>query len=141
MSAHQVFNRSVNRIFILAKIKDIQVLQINQTAINYLIVETEEAWTDKFGKERTMVEQHYVVLPHHFDEYLNNLAPNQSIMVQGSLKTKQQNQYPQFKCMSYIFAESIQDIVTLTELHEMEVNDGLPFPKRLISLWSESTVH
>ncbi|OFE42587.1 single-stranded DNA-binding protein [Acinetobacter towneri] len=141
MSVQQLFNRSVNRVFLLAKIKDIQTLQIDQTTLNYLIVETEEGWKDKFGNQKTQVEQHYVVLPSHFDEYLNNLEPNQNIMLQGSIKTKQQNQYPQFKCMSYVLAESIQNIASFTELHEMEVNDGLPFPKRLISLWSEPTAY
>lgn len=141
MSVNQVFNRSVNRVFILGKIKNIQVVQTDQIPMHYLIIETQESWTDKFGKEKTMAELHYVVLPQTFDEYLKNLELNQNIMVHGHLKTKQQNQYSQFKCASYIYAESIQNIETLTDVQEMEANDGLPFPKRFISLWSDLTAH
>ena len=76
MSVQQVFNRSVNRVFLLGKIKDIQTLQVEQTTLNYLIVETEEGLKDKLGNQKTQVEQRYVVLPSHFGEYLNNLEPN-----------------------------------------------------------------
>lgn len=141
MSVNQVFNQTVNRVFILGEIKDIQVVQTDQTPMNYLIVETREDWTGKVGKEKTSIEQYYVVLPKKFNEYLDNLQLNQSILIQGCLKAKHQNQYSQIKCENYIYAESIKDIETLTDLKEMKVNDGLPFPKHFISLWFDSKAH
>lgn len=129
---------SINRVFILGKIKDIKGIQTEKNLMKYLIIETQDSGKDQFANQKSTVIQHYVVLPKTFNEYLANLEPDQRIMVQGCLKNKQQNQYTQLKCTSYIYAERIQNIEALIDVKEMEVNDGLPFPKHFKSLWSES---
>lgn len=137
MLATQVLNRSVNRIFILGIIKEIQVLQTNQEPLYYLMVETQESWKDKIGNAKTIVERHYVVLDQKFAEDFKKLLPEQLFMVQGQLRNKQINQFPQLKCMSYIQAVNIIDLNNLLDLDEIEDNDGLPFPKQFVSsLWS-----
>ena len=132
MYINQVFNRSVNRVFILGMIKNIQVIELGQTSEHYLIVETQERWTDKFGNQKTNEEQHYVVLDEHFVEDCKKLSLGQSFMIQGYLKTKQSYQYPQFKCGSYIQAVQLFDLDALLDLDDIEDNDGLPFPKQLV---------
>ena len=139
MSVHQVFNRSVNRVFILGTIQNIQVNPSGQTSEHYLIVETQDGWTDKFSNQKMNVEQHYVVLDQHFVEDCKKLSLGQSFMIQGYLKTKQNYQYPLFKCGSYIQAVHLFDLDALLELDEIEHDDGLPFPKQLVSLWSKSS--
>lgn len=138
MSEHQVFNRSVNRIFILGTIQHIQPNTSGQTSEYHIIVQTQEGWTDKFGNQKTLIEQHYIVLDHSFAENCQKLNIGQSVMLQGRLKVKQNGQYPQFKCASYIQAVQLFDLNALLELDDIENNDGLPFPKQLVnSLWSK----
>lgn len=138
MSEHQVFNRSVNRIFILGTIQHIQPNTSGQTSEYHIIVQTQEGWTDKFGNQKTLIEQHYIVLDHSFAENCQKLNIGQSVMLQGRLKVKQNGQYPQFKCASYIQAVQLFDLEALLDLDEIEHDDGLPFPKQLVnSLWSK----
>ena len=139
MSVHQVFNRSVNRVFILGTIQNIQVNKFGQTSEHHFIIESKEGWTDKFGNQKTLIEQHYIVLDHSFAEDCQKLNIGQSVMLQGRLKVKQNGQYPQFKCASYIQAVHLFDLDALLELDEIEHDDGLPFPKQLVSLWSKSS--
>ncbi len=138
MSEHQVFNRSVNRVFILGTIQNIKVNQLGQTSEHHFIVQTKEGWTDKFGNQKTQIEQHYIVLDHGFAEDCQKLNIGQCVMLKGSLKNKQNGQYSQFKCASYIQAVQLFDLNALLELDDIEDNDGLPFPKQLVnSLWSK----
>ncbi|MEK0096885.1 hypothetical protein, partial [Bordetella pertussis] len=66
------------------------------------------------------------------------LQLGQSLMLQGQVKTKQNGQYSQFKCASYIQAVQLFDLEALLDLDEIEHDDGLPFPKQLVnSLWSK----
>lgn len=137
MSEHQVFNRSVNRVFILGTIQHIQPNTSGQTSEYHFIVETKEGWTDKFGNQKTQIEQHYIVLDHSFAEDCQKLKIGQFLMLQGRLKVKQNGQYPQFKCANYIQAVQLFDLEALLDLDEIEHDDGLPFPKQLVnSLWS-----
>lgn len=138
MSEHQVFNRSVNRVFILGTIQNIQVSQLGQTSEHHIIVQTQYGWTDKSGNQQTQIEQHYIVLDHSLAEDCQKLNIGQSVMLQGRLKVKQNGQYPQFKCASYIQAVQLFDLEALLDLDEIEHDDSLPFPKQLVnSLWSK----
>lgn len=137
MLVHQVFKRSVNRVFILGTIQNIQPNTLGQTSEYHIIMETQEGWKGKFGNQKTQTEQHYIVLDHSFAEDCKKLSTGQSVMLQGRLKVKQNGQYPQFKCGSYIQAVQLFDLETLLALDEIEHDDGLPFPKQLVnSLWS-----
>lgn len=135
MSVHQAFNRSVNRVFILGTIQHIQPNTSWQNSEYHIIVQTQDGWTDKYGNSKTQTEQHYILFDHSFSEQCKQLQLGQSLMLQGQLKTKQNGQYPQFKCASYIQAVQLFDLNALLELED---NDGLPFPKQLVnSLWSK----
>lgn len=138
MSVNQAFNRSVNRVFILGTIQHIQPNTSGQNSEYHIIVQTQEGWKDKYGNSKTLTEQHYVVLDHSFSEQYRQFQIGQSLMLQGQLKTKQNGQYPQFKCASYIQAVQLFDLNALLELDDIEDNDGLPFPKQFVnSLWSK----
>jgi hypothetical protein len=138
MSVHQAFSRSVNRVFILGTIEHIQPNTSGQSSEYHIIVQTQYGWTDNFGNQKTQIEQHYIVLDHNFAEDCQKLNIGQSVMLQGRLKVKQNGQYPQFKCASYIQAVQLFDLNALLELDDIEDNDGLPFPKQLVnSLWSK----
>lgn len=138
MSVHQAFNRSVNRVFILGTIQHIQPNTSSQSSEYHMIVQTQEGWTDKYGNPKIQTEQHYIVFDHGFAEQCKQLQLGQSLMLQGQVKTKQNGQYSQFKCASYIQAVQLFDLNALLELDDIEDNDGLPFPKQLVnSLWSK----
>lgn len=70
MLVHQVFNRSVNRVFILGNIQNIQPNTLGQTFEYHIIMETQEGLKDKFVNQKTQTEQHYIVLDHSFAEDL-----------------------------------------------------------------------
>ncbi|MEG1463055.1 MAG: hypothetical protein RSC48_08075, partial [Anaerorhabdus sp.] len=128
----------VNRVFILGTIQHIQPITSGQTSEYHIIVQAQEGWTDKYGNQKTQTEQHYIVFDHSLSEQFKQLQIGQSLMLQGQLKTKQNGQYPQFKCASYIQAVQLVDLNALLELDDIEDNDGLPFPKQLVnSLWSK----
>lgn len=86
MSVYQVFNRSVNRIFLLCTIQNIQPNTFGQISEYHITVETQEGWTDKYGNQKTQTEQHHLVFDQSFAEPCKQFKLGQSMMLQEQQK-------------------------------------------------------